>query len=92
MADGRERLIKQLTAAGDSWPLLSLPHGARIAKLNDRDYRDQVIYRGRILYRAEESDSWYAVGWSDASKSQILRPRPMTEEEHFLSLHSDDDS
>jgi hypothetical protein len=32
------------------------------------------------------------MGWSTASQQRLLRPRPMTEQEHFMSLHSDDDT
>lgn len=85
-----EQVADQLTTAGDGWRE-RLPDGADILHDKDKIYRDSVRHGDDVLYRNELTGKWHPVGWSDASKRRIYRARPMTDAEHFASLHSDDD-
>lgn len=79
-----------LTAAGEDWRY-DLPLGVRVIHDGDPVYRDAVSYNDETAYRVEATGRWYSVGWSDAGKRRVYRDRPMTDAEHFASLHSDDD-
>lgn len=85
-----DEVAERLTAAGDEWRT-ALPPGVRIVHDGDATFRDAVCFGDKTAYRVEVTGRWYSVGWSYASKRQVYRPGPLNEEQHFRSLHSDDD-
>lgn len=89
-----EALAERLGAAGRAWRD-AVPADCRITSDGDPVLTEcvtsadgeQVVHR----YNADGEHWWSVVGWSDASRRWLYRPRPMTEAEHFANLHTDDD-